>query len=364
MAGRLNLMSIRPGVSRNARRETPPSLLVMDVLAGLLKDVRADRALFGQSIMRPPWSVRFADGAALTMLVMVQGKAWVRPDAVETTGHGGDAPAPDAVSLTVGDVAIVVGEAPFSIADSPDARLPARYTVRGADQPTGSDGQVLRADLKFGVRTCDEPDDGSAIVLTGSYHVDGPVSRRLLGALPRLVVVHDDVWAEDGRRAGELCPLLQVTFAEVVRDKPGQQAVLDRLLDLLLLTTLREWFDRPEAKAPSWYRALGDPIVGHALRLIHGAPEQPWTVAELAREVGVSRATLARRFTDLAGEPPMIYLRSWRLTLAADLLQRTDSTVDAVARKVGYVNGYSLSVAFKRALGTRPSDYRVKHPAA
>ncbi len=157
---------------------------------------------------------------------------------------------------------------------------------------------------------------------------------------------------------GELCPALELTFAEVGRDKPGQQAVLDRLLDLLLLTTLREWFDRPDVVPPAWYRALDDPIVGTALRLVHDAPAQPWTVGTLAAAVGVSRATLARRFTDLVGEPPMTYLTSWRLSLAADLLQRTDATVDAIARQVGYVSGYGLSVAFKRVYGTRPSDHR------
>jgi AraC-like DNA-binding protein len=140
--------------------------------------------------------------------------------------------------------------------------------------------------------------------------------------------------------------------------------VLDRLLDLVLLTTLREWFDQPEAEPPGWYRALGDPVVGPALRQIHDAPATPWTVARLAREVGVSRATLARRFADLVGEPPMSYLTSWRLSLAADLLQRTDQTVDSIARQVGYVSGYGLSVAFKRVLGARPSDYRATRTAA
>lgn len=329
----------------------------MDALAGLLNDVRANGALFGQSVMRPPWSVRFSDGAALTMLVMVQGQAWVHPDAGGGDGSG------DPVRIRVGDVAIVVGEEPFSIADSPDRSLPARYFVREPGQCVSDEGTVVQADLKLGVRTCDEPGDGSAVVLTGSYHVDGPVPARLLGALPRLVVVREEA-AEWSSGSGELCPLMGVTFAELARDKPGQQAVLDRLLDLLLLTTLREWFDHPETEAPSWYEALSDPIVGPALRLIHSAPEQPWTVAALADQVAVSRATLARRFTELVGEPPMVYLRSWRLSVAADLLQRTDATVDAVARQVGYVNGYSLSVAFKRALGTRPSDYRSKPRAA
>lgn len=320
----------------------------MDALASLLNDVRTNGALFGQSVMRPPWSVHFTDGAALTMLVMVQGQAWIHADAARLDGG-------DPVRIRVGDVAIVVGEAPFSIADSPDGALPVRYTVREAGQCVRDDGTVLPAALNLGVRRCDDPDDGSAVVLTGSYHVKGAVPQRLLGALPRLVVVPDE---------DEMCPLMEVTFAEIGRDKPGQQAVLDRLLDLLLLTTLREWFDRPEADAPSWYQALGDPIVGPVLRLVHDAPERPWTVATLADQVAVSRATLARRFNDLVGEPPMVYLRSWRLSLAADLLRRTDATVDAVAQQVGYVDGYSLSVAFKRVLGTRPSTYRSKHQAA
>jgi AraC-like DNA-binding protein len=327
----------------------------MDALAHLLGDVRADGALFGQTVMRPPWSVRVADRAALTVVVPVQGVTWAHP------GDGGEP-----VPVGVGDVAIVVGAAPFTLADSALPPERPRYAIdeAGPCACTGDDGAVVRADLRRGVRTCAEPgdpegppgdaDDDAAVVLTGSYRVTGRVSQRLLGALPRLVVVRD--W-------GEACPLMEVTFAEVGRAKPGQQAVLDRLLDLLLLTTLREWFDR-EAEPPGWYRAMGDPIVGAALRLLHDAPERPWTVATLAAEVGASRATLARRFADLVGEPPMTYLTSWRLSLAADLLERTDLSIDAIARRVGYVSGYSLSVAFKRVLGLRPGHHRTTHRAA
>jgi AraC-like DNA-binding protein len=271
------------------------------------------------------------------VIVMVQGEGWVVADA-------------DPVLVRVGDVAIVVGEAPFSIADGPDVPEVARYTFHDPGRCTTADGGDIQADLKLGVRTCDDPGDGSVVVLTGSYQVIGRTSERLLGALPRVVVVRDE---------GELCPVMDLTFAEIGKEQPGQQAVLDRLLDLVLLTTLREWFDQPEAEPPGWYRALRDPVVGPALRQIHDAPATPWTVAWLAREVGVSRATLARRFADLVGEPPMSYLTSWRLSLAADLLQRTDETVDSIARQVGYVSGYGLSVAFKRVLGARPSDYRA-----
>ena len=95
--------------------------------------------------------------------------------------------------------------------------------------------------------------------------------------------------------------------------------MLDRLLDLLLIATLREWFAREDA--PGWYRAYEDPVVGPALRMPHHEPARAWTVVELARAVGVSRAALARRFNELVGEPPMAFLTGWRIALAADAAQ-------------------------------------------
>ena len=135
--------------------------------------------------------------------------------------------------------------------------------------------------------------------------------------------------------------------------------MLDRLLDLLLIAVLRAWFARPEAEAPAWYRAHGDPVVGRALRLLHNNPAHPWTVATLAAEIGVSRAALARRFTELVGEPPMTFLTGWRLALAADLLREPDATVGAVARQVGYGSPFALSTAFKRVRGVSPQQHRV-----
>jgi AraC-like DNA-binding protein len=134
--------------------------------------------------------------------------------------------------------------------------------------------------------------------------------------------------------------------------------VLDRLLDLLLIAVLLEWFSRPEAGAPSWFAAQGDPVVGPALRLLHDYPAHPWPVSALAARTGVSRAALGRRFTDLVGEPPMAYLTNWRLALAADLLREPDATVAAVARKVGYGSPFALSAAFKRVRGVSPQQHR------
>jgi AraC-like DNA-binding protein len=100
-------------------------------------------------------------------------------------------------------------------------------------------------------------------------------------------------------------------------------------------------------------------VVGRALRMLHNNPAHPWTVAALAAETAVSRAALARRFTELVGEPPMTYLTSWRLALAADLLREPDATIGAVARRVGYGSPFALSTAFKRERGVSPKQHRA-----
>jgi AraC-like DNA-binding protein len=145
---------------------------------------------------------------------------------------------------------------------------------------------------------------------------------------------------------------------EIAKDDPGQEAVLDRLLDLLLIAVVRAWFNRPDADTPAWYRAQSDPVVGTALRMLHNNPAEPWTVASLAAQTGVSRAALARRFNDLVGEPPMSFLTGWRLALAADLLREPGTTVGSVAHQVGYSSPYALSTAFKRVRGISPKEHR------
>ncbi|SEC20376.1 AraC family transcriptional regulator [Streptomyces sp. TLI_105] len=310
----------------------------MDPLASLLYEVRSDGALFSRNILASPWSIGFADGTPLAVVTLLRGSGWIVP--------GGDAPP---VPLGPGDVALVTGAEPFSVTDDPSAETPPFYVVHPGHCTT-ADGEDVSEDVILGLRTCANAPGGTTVLLTGSYQVDGRVSERLIGGLPRVLVVPQE---------GRIGPILELTDSEISRDDPGQQAVLDRLLDLLLLSTLREWFSRPESAPPAWYRALSDPVAGRALRLIHDRPARPWTVTTLAEEAGVSRATLARRFGDLVGEPPMTYLTGWRLALAADLLARTDATVEAIARQVGYQSAFGLSVAFKRVYGTRPSEHRA-----
>jgi AraC-like DNA-binding protein len=187
--------------------------------------------------------------------------------------------------------------------------------------------------------------------LLGCYQVKGEVSQRLLAALPE--VMHLPARALD-------TPLVPMLVEEIAKDEPGQGAVLDRLFDLLLVAVLRAWLAREQERPPGWYAAQGDPVVGPALRILHEDPARPWTIAELAARVGISRAALARRFVELVGEPPMTYLTRWRIALAADRLLEPQATVDAVAREVGYSSAFALSTAFKRERGVSPSEHRAR----
>jgi AraC-like DNA-binding protein len=307
----------------------------MDALAGLLDGPRARRAFLLQSVLAAPWAIRIQDEAPLSVVAVLRGAASIIPDGGSET------------RIRPGDVAIVCGGAHYTVADDP--ATPTQVIIHPGQKCTTVDGQPAYGDLDLGVRTWGNDPDGETALLTGSYHFDGEVSGRLLRALPALLVLAENEW--DGA-------LIRLLAGEIVKDEPGQEAVLDRLLDLLLITTLRIWFSRADAAAPAWYQAQSDPIVGKALRLLHHNPAHPWTVGTLADTIGVSRATLARRFTELVGEPPMSFLTGWRLAIAADLLREPDATVGAVAKRVGYSSPFALSTAFKRVWGISPQEHR------
>ncbi|WP_020580355.1 AraC family transcriptional regulator [Actinopolymorpha alba] len=307
----------------------------MDALASLLRGPQARGAFLLRSILDPPWSLRIEDRAPLTMGVMVRGEAWMVPD------HG------DAQLLHPGDVAIFRGPDPYTLADDP--ATPPQVIIHPDQRCATIDGDDLTQAMDLGVRTWGNSANGKTVMLSGTYQLEGEVSQRLLAVLPTVLVLRADSWS---------CPLTPMLAEEITKDDPGQEVVLDRLLDLLLISVLRTWFSR--AEAPAWYHAYGDPLVGRALRMIHNNPAHPWTVAALANATGVSRATLARRFTELVGEPPMAYVTSWRLALAADLLREPEATIGAVARQVGYGSSFALSTAFKRVRGLRPQEHRSR----
>ncbi|MEV6903792.1 AraC family transcriptional regulator [Amycolatopsis sp. NPDC051372] len=303
----------------------------MDVLTDLLHRARARTALVRQLIQRPPWSVAYADAPALTVMATLGGHASIRV--------GGEP-----VRLEAGDIALVTSR-DYTIADDPGTAE--QVTIRGNRKYLPS-GEPTTEHWFLAPRTYGDGLPGATVMLRAAYELHGEVSDRLLALLPELAVV------PAGPRTGATLDLLA---AEASRDEPGQGAVLNRLLDLVLVQALRAWCAESPTP-PSWYRALADPGVGEALRLLHGDPAHRWTVGELAAKVGLSRAAFAARFATLVGEPPLTYLTGWRMTLAADLLRDTENPIAQVARETGYTDAFAFSVAFKRARGVSPSDWR------
>lgn len=298
----------------------------------MIRGVRANGSLFGSTTLSPPWALQFVDGAPLTLCTVLGGAGWIVVDE-----H------PPAL-LRPYDTIVVRGPATFTFVD--EVGTAAEPVLCGEDCATPDQGGT-----RHRLGWSDAGDGaGATTLIVGAYPVRGEISRRLLDALPVILRV-------DAGGTGD--PVLDHLAAEVALDVPGQQVVLDRLLDWMLVCTLRAWFDRPGGEPPGWWAAQRDPVVGDALRMLHADPAAPWTIAVLADRARVSRSTLAKRFADLVGEPPLSYLTRWRMTLAADLLaQRGDATVAEVARAVGYADPFGFSAAFKRVRGVNPSEYR------
>ncbi|MFC8723359.1 AraC family transcriptional regulator [Kitasatospora sp. NPDC057198] len=329
----------------------------MDVLSDLLHRARAEHTRVHQLVQRPPWSVAFADPPALTVVAALDGPASVR-----FAEHPADAPAPAApttplvsaaplvpVLLAPGDLALIRGDAGrYVLADRPGT-APQVLIRAGTKQVLDP---AVAADRSLGPRTYGDGLPGATTLLHGAYDFRGAAGAHLLGLLPPVAVVP----AGDGTRAA-----LRLLAAETARREPGQEVVLDRLLDLVLALAVRAWYTRPDTELPSWPAALGVPAVGEAIRLLHAEPDRRWTVAELAARVGRSRTAFAAQFTRAVGEPPLAHLTAWRMVLAADLLRDTELTVSAVAHRVGYQDAFAFSTAFKRTRGLTPSAWREQH---
>jgi AraC-like DNA-binding protein len=202
---------------------------------------------------------------------------------------------------------------------------------------------------------------GAAITFVcAAYEYDLDMAQPLMSLLSYVLHVPADPVA--GR---DIAAIVELLAGEIGVRAAGSRAAAARLIDLLLIAAIRRWTaEQPEGGPPSWLTALRDPLIGRVLALLHDRPGERWTLESLAREVHVSRATLARRFTDEVGEPPLAYLSSWRMHLAAQRLKHTTETVESIAREVGYTSEYAFNRAFARHRGEPPGRYRRVAQAA
>jgi AraC-like DNA-binding protein len=302
----------------------------MDVVSDAISSVRTGSPSSNLLRVSGRWSTRLAPYEGAGFHVVLSGGCRLLPD------EG------DPVPLTAGDVVL----------------LP-----HGAGHVLGNgltDAEAVRRAVPFeDVRDRDlAPNStahgGDTELLCGKYRLLRGRTHPLLAELPQAVHLPNRVG-----RYPELRAATDLLARELDGSpRPGGCLALPSLLDLLLVYMVRAWLS--DAPTGVWPAVLNDPVTSAALRAVHSDPAAAWTAGRLAAEAGVSRATLARRFTVLVGRPPMGYLTWWRLTLAATRLRDPDVSLETVARETGYSTPYALSHAFSREFGTTPGRYRAQ----
>ncbi|WP_158866047.1 AraC family transcriptional regulator [Leifsonia sp. AG29] len=294
----------------------------MDVLSDVLERARARGAVFSVLRRVEPWGLLFGGSRVLTAHILLDGRAWLERE--------GEQP----VELEQHAVLLMTSGTEYAIVSEPGAR---REAIR--------DARVAGTVAETGP---------SATVLCGAYTLEGSVAAAVLADLPRPVVIPPS-WQEPTHRLA-----IQLLAEEAARETPGQQALLDRLLDTNLVYALRAWWLHSAGTAPGWFTALGDPDLRRVLEAIHARPADPWTLPELARVARMSRSGFAGRFSRQVGVPPATYLTTVRMERAEEALRHTDATLGEIATAVGYSNPFAFATAFRRHHGLAPGRWRQR----
>lgn len=267
------------------------------------------------------WAVRYTDFGQPSFCTVLEGRCRLAVD--------GEAP----VTLEAGDFVLLPATPGFTMSGFAPAKAKL-IDPKTAPAPT--------EEVRHGDK--DGPPD---VRLLGGYFLFGsPDADLLVSLLPRMIHV---------RAAGRLATLAQLVAEEAAEARAGRDMVLTRLVEVLLVEGLRA--APGEDAPPGLLRGLNDPRVAAAMRRMHDDAARTWTMAQLAREAGLSRSAFFDRFVRAVGTPPMEYLLGWRMALAKDLLRRRDVALEEVARRVGYGSASTFSTAFSRHVGQPPGRY-------
>lgn len=321
-----------PTPSRRIDHQPDAVPLVADPLAEALHLLRMDGTFYCLSILTGPWGITLPTMAdCLWFHVITEGSCSM----VDAAGQTHD--------LEAGDVVVLPRGGGHRAFDRPSANQPVVF-----DLPHDylSRQYAILEHGGGGTRTS---------LICGLAQFGHPSSQFLIDLLPDVIHVGGDVAATWDWFA----PLMALMADETRQAQPGGEAVVTRLSDILVIQAVRAWIDQQGASASGWIGALRDPAVGQAIGLIHRDPAHPWSVAELADAVAMSRSAFAARFTQLAGEPVMQYVTRWRIHLATDVLRSEDASVLEVALRHGYGSEAAFSRACKRVTGQSPSALRA-----
>jgi len=304
----------------------------MDALSYMLQMVRLRTSIYTTVQLRVPWGIGIPRSEAAVFHEVLAGRCWM------WIGDARKADSP--IELAAGDVVVV----PHGHAHNFCDRLGSPIEMLA---PMTADTLPPPPDL--------EDDPKATQIICGLLWFDDRSANPLVSMLPPLIQLRA---AAQGKPASWLAPLLQVVALESRAARLGSDAVLARLSDVFVVQAIRAHLAELPLSERGWLRALADARLGAALQLIHQHPEAHWTVAQLARRVGLSRSSFAARFSELVGEPPLAYATRWRMHYAQRLLRASSDGVARIAERVGYKAEPAFSRAFKRFVGLAPGEFR------
>ncbi|MBK6916553.1 MAG: AraC family transcriptional regulator [Deltaproteobacteria bacterium] len=280
------------------------------------------RAVFSKAISGAgAWGVRYAAFGQPSFCAVLEGACRLAVDGAEP------------ITLQGGDFVLLPATPSFTMSGF-EPVAPRRITPVAGDA-TGDE-----------VRHGNQHGRADARIQGGYFEFDSPDAALLVSLMPALVHV---------RGVERLATLVRLVGDESQARRSGRELVLRRLVEVLLIETLRASAD--DDSHPGLLRGLGDPRLAPAIRQMHAQLAKPWTVAQLAKLAALSRSTFFDRFTRAVGVPPMEYLLAWRMAVARDLLRRQDVRIAEVAERVGYGSASTFSTAFTRHVGQPPSRY-------
>ena len=191
-------------------------------------------------------------------------------------------------------------------------------------------------------------------LLCGFFEFRNPNAWPVLDSLPDVVVLD----LKEGGHQHSAYPLVQLMISELQQNYPGKGEVLNKLAYLLFIQVMRMQVE--EGANAGLLGALADKHIGQILNLLHVDFKRDWTVAELAKEVAMSRSVFSEKFVKAVGKTPMRYLAEWRMQEASDRLRSTDSSVATIADEVGYSSEMAFRKAFRKITGSTPRMVRQR----
>jgi AraC-like DNA-binding protein len=322
-----------------------------DVLSDLLRAVRFRGAIFYDTEGVAPWVAETPASAAIAPAILPGSEHMIPFHGVVKGSCWGAIAGCESVRLSQGDLILFPqGDRPV-MSSAPGLRDPSAdespfYAPRPPQLPHAL--HLGDPDAAPGERR------ERVTIACGYLGLDARPFNPLLQALPRVMHV-------PGQALGDgawIATFLGVVLDESRRRRPGGEAVLERMSEMLFVEVLRRHVDALPPEQTGWLAGLRDPAVGKALALLHGQPARSWTLAALSLAAGLSRSSLHERFAHLLGQPPMQYLTRWRMQLAAARLRDTDAKHLHIAHEVGYDSEAAFSRAFKREVGVSPAAWR------